>query len=154
MALEWLASIKDIADIIASLSELIKGNIATKDLLIKELKLNIIAFEIAQKDKKIDYDKLLLLLKNEQINKARQSKFIFSTIKRGKIEDKHVKDIRNNKYIGKNCGWLFKNIDDKIDELRITKQYHNTLKNIERKSVALQFSNLFFKLKLLAEFIK
>jgi hypothetical protein len=154
MVLEWLSGIKDITDIIASLSELIKSNIATKDLLIKELKLNITAFEIVQKDRKIDYDKLLLLLKNKQINKARQSKFIFSIIKKGKIENKHVKDIRNKKYIGKNCGWLFKNIDDKIDELRMTKQYHNTLTNMERKVVALQLSNLFFKMKLLAEFIK
>ena len=154
MALEWLSSIKGIADIIASLSKIIKSNSATKDLLIKELKLNIKAFEIAQQDRIIDYDKLLLLLNNERINKARQSKFNFSTIKKGKIENRHVKDIRNKRYIDKNCGWLFKNIDDKIDELRITKQYHNTLKNIERKYVALQFSNLFFKMKLLAEFIK
>lgn len=153
MAWEWLSSIKNIADIVASLGEIIKNNRATKDLLLRELKLNIKAFEIAQKNKKVEYDKLLELLKNEKIQKARESRYTFSTIKRGNIELKHIKDNRNKRYLDKNCEWLFKNIDEKIEDLRNQKQYHGTLKEFEKTSIALQFSNLFYKMKLLADFI-
>jgi len=150
---EWLSSIKDIADIVASLGEIIKNNRAAKDLLLRELKLNIKAFETAQKNKKVDYDKLLELLKNEKIQKARESRYTFSTIKRGNIELKQIKDDRNKRYVDKNCEWLFKNIDEKIEDLRNQKQYHGSLKMIEKTSIALQFSNLFYKMKLLADFI-
>jgi len=153
MAWEWLSSIKDIAGIVASLGEVIKNNRATKDLLLRELKLNIKAFETAQKNKKIDYERLLELLKNERIQKARESRYTFSTIKRGNIESKHIKDDRNKRYVGKNCEWLFKNIDEKIDDFRNQKQYHGSLNGVEKTSIALQFSNLFYKMKLLADFI-
>ena len=59
MAQEWLINIKNIADIVSYLLELVKNNRATKDLLIRELKLNIKSFEAVQKTKTIDYDKLL-----------------------------------------------------------------------------------------------
>ena len=153
MAYEWLSGIKGIAAIVASLSEVIKNNRATKDLLLRELKLNIKAFETAQKNKIVDYDKLLELLKNEKIQKARESRYTFSTIKRGNIELKQVKDDRNKRYIGKNCEWLFKNIDEKIEDLRNQKQYYGSLEEINKTSIALQFSNLFYKMKLLADFI-
>lgn len=153
MAWEWLSSIKDIAEIVGSLGELVKKNRAKKDLLIRELKLNIKAFETAQKNEKINYDKLLELLKNEQIQRARESNFIFSTIKSGNIESGHIKNDRNMRYVGKNCEWLFKNIDEKIDDIKNQKKYHGSLLQIEKTSIALQFSNLFYKMKLLAEFI-
>lgn len=153
MAWEWLINIKNIADIVSSLGELVKNNRATKDLLIRELKLNIKSFETAQKTKTIDYDKLLALLKNEKIQKARESRFTFQTPKKGAILLKHVRDDRNNKYIGKNCEWLFKNIDEKIEDLRNQKLYHGSLISIEKSNIALQFSNLFYKMKLLAEFL-
>lgn len=153
MAWEWLSSIKDIAEILGSLGELVKNNRAIKDLLIRELKLNIKAFETAQKNRIINYDKLLELLKNEQIQKARETRYTFSTIKRGNIESRHIKDNRNKRYEGKNCEWLFKNIDEKIEELRNQKKYHGSLMQIEKTSIALQFSNLFYKMKLLADFI-
>jgi len=154
MAWSWLAGIKNIADIVSSLGELVKSNRATRDLLIRELKLNIKAFETAQKSKKVDYDRLLSLLKNERIQKAREARFAFSTIKRGTIEAHHIRYERNGRYLGKDCAWLFKSIDEKIEDLRNQKQYHGSLHQIERSSMGLQFSNLFFKMKLLAEFIR
>lgn len=96
---------------------------------------------------------MLELLKNEKIQKARESRYSFSTIKRGNIELKQIKDDRNMRYVDKNCEWLFKNIDEKIEDLRNQKQYHGSLKEIEKTSIALQFSNLFFKMKLLVAFI-
>ena len=97
MAFEWLSSIKNITEIVGLLGELAQNNRATKDLLIRELRLNLKAFETAQKNKNINYDKLLLLLKNERIQKARESRFTFQTLKKGVIESKHIKDDRNKR---------------------------------------------------------
>ena len=94
------------------------------------------------------------MLKNDRIQKARETRFVFSILKRGDIGCEHVKDDRNKRYIGKNCEWLFKNIDEKIDDLRNQKKYHESLNKIPNSTIALQFSNLFYKMKLLAEFIK
>jgi hypothetical protein len=150
---DWLSGIKGIADIAGALGELMSETRATKDLLLRELKINIKAFERAQKDISIDYDNLLELLQNQTIQEARKSNFRFSTIKRGVIDLKQVKDDRNKKYAGKNCEWLFKNIDEKIEDLRNQKKYHGSLNKIRKSSIALQFSNLFYKMKLLADFI-
>jgi hypothetical protein len=154
MAWEWLSSIKNITEIVTSLGELAQNNRATKDMLIRELRLNLKAFETAQNDDKTNYDKLLSLLKNEKIQKARESRFTFMTIKKGVIETKHIKDDRNKKYSGKSAEWLFKNIDEKIEDLRNQKQYHGSLETVDKSIIALQFSNLFYKMKLLAEFVK
>ena len=153
MTWEWLSGIKNISDIVNSLNKHSKDNRATKDLLIRELKLNIKAFETAQKSSYLDYDSLLSILRNERVQKARESAFTFSKIKKGNIEEYHIEDERNKRYIGKDCDWLFKNIDDKIDDLRNQQEYHGYLQNIKTSSIALQFSNLFYKMKLLADFI-
>ena len=153
MAFEWLSSIKDITDLITSLGEFIHSNRATKDLLLRELKLNLKAFQTAQKSTEINYDQLLLLLHNEEIKKARSSHFSFITIKKGSIEMKHIHDERNVRYKEKSIEWLFKNIDEKIEDLRNQQKYHTSLQNIERTNISLQCSNLFYKMKLLADFI-
>jgi hypothetical protein len=154
MAFDWLSSVKGIAEIITSLGGLIKNNRATRDLLIRELSINIKAFKTTQKVKKIDYDKLLELLSNERIKKAREDRFTFQTIKKGSLEHTHIKDNRNSRYMGKSCEWLFKNIDEKIEDLKNQKKYHGSLNHIESVNIPLQFSNLFYKMKLLADFIR
>ena len=55
-----------------------KNNRATKDLLIRELKLNIKSFEKAQKTKIIDYDKLLGSLADYKlvIRKFKKSRYL------------------------------------------------------------------------------
>ena len=55
--------------------------------------------------------------------------------------------------VGKTCEWLFKNIDEKIEDLRNQKKYHGSLEKTDKAGLALQFSNLFYKMKLLSEFI-
>ena len=153
MAQDWLSSIKNISGLITGLSAVIKTNRATKDLLLRELKLNIKAFETAQKSSRVDYDRLVILLKNDRIKKARESRFVFGSIKKGSIRKKDIRDARNNRYLKKDCGWLFKNIDEKIEDLKNQKSYFESFDNAENSNIALQFSNLFYKLKLLAEFI-
>ncbi len=153
MGFDWLTLVRELPDLIGDLGGLIKNNRALKDQLIRELKLNLKAFETAQKGKSINYDKLLSLLKNEQIQIARKQRFSFNTIKSGEVTLKHIHNDRNKKYVGKTCDWLFKNIDEKIEDLRIQQQYHGSLSQIENSNIALQFSNLLYKLKLLADFI-
>lgn len=153
MAFDWIAIIKTIPDLVTGLGGIIKNNKATKDALIRELKLNIKAFNTAGKTKKVNYDKLLELLQNETIKTARKERFTFNSVKYGKIELNDIRDERNQRYKGKDCNWLFKNIDEKIEDLRIQKEYHGSLNNLENSNIALQFSNLFYKLKLLAEYI-
>jgi|WetSurMetagenome_2_1015567.scaffolds.fasta_scaffold46694_2 hypothetical protein len=153
MAFDWLSGVKDLTGLIATLSSLVKSNRATKDLLIRELTINIMAFQTAQKSKKIDYDRLLELLSNATIKRARENRFTFNTVKKGVIEHTHIIDNRNNRYMGKNCEWLFKNIDEKIEDLLNQKKYHGSLNKIEGTNIPLQFSNLLYKMKLLAEFI-
>jgi uncharacterized protein YqeY len=154
MPFDWLSGVKDIAELISSLGSLVKNNRARKDLLIRELKINLKAFETAQKSKKVDYDKLLELLSNIHIKKAREDRFTFQTIKRGTLENTHIRDNRNSRYMGKNCEWLFKNIDEKIEDLLNQKKYHGSLNLIENANIPLQFSNLFYKMKLLADFLR
>jgi hypothetical protein len=154
MAFDWLSGVKDLAGIISSLGNLVKNNRAMRDLLIRELTLNIKAFQTAQRSKHIDYDKLLDLLTNMQIKKARENRFTFGTIKKGTIETTHIIDNRNTRYMGKNCEWLFKNIDEKIEELMIQRKYHGSLNKVEGTNISLQFSNLLYKMKLLADFIR
>lgn len=154
MAFDWLSGVKDLARLISSLGNLVKNNRAMRDLLIRELTLNIRAFHTAQKSKEIDYDKLLGLLSNEQIKKARENRFTFGTIKKGIIETTHIIDNRNTRYMGKDCEWLFKNIDEKIEDLNIQKKYHGSLNKAEGSNIPLQFSNLLYKMKLLADFIR
>lgn len=153
MAFEWLNLIHELPEILGQLSGLIKGNRVLKDQLIRELRLNLKAFETAQKSKAMDYDKLLELLHNAQIQAARKQRFTFATIKSGEVKACHVFNPRNEKYIGRDCAWLFKNIDEKIEDLRMQKQYHGSLNALADRNIALQFSNLFYKLKLTADFI-
>jgi hypothetical protein len=153
MAWNWLTDIKDIADILTSLGKLVKTNRAMKDLLIRELKINLKVFETARKGNDINYDKLLDLLKNERIQAARESRFSFLTIKSGNVLEKDIKDQRNMRYAGRSCEWFFKNIDEKIEDLRNQKSYFGSLNSAEKSNIGLQFSNLFYKMKLLAEFI-
>jgi hypothetical protein len=98
MAWGWLNNIKNIANIVSSLYAMIQSGKATKDLLIRELTLNVKAFETAQNSKKMNYDKLLSLLKNDTIQQARRTSFSFKYVKRealktNTLQMKEIKDI-------------------------------------------------------------
>ena len=152
MAFEWIPIIKEINTLIKDLGGLAKTNNKTRDLLIRELKLNIKSFDEAYKSK-INFDKMAELLSNDEIKKAREAGFSFNKIKSGTVKAVHIKDERNKRYESKDCDWLFKNVDEKIEEIKRLKQYHNTLEGHGHLNISLKFSNLFFKLKLLADFI-
>jgi len=154
MAITWFAAVKEVSGLFKDIGGLVAKSNATKKLLYSELELNLKQFQNAYKTK-ATYDQLIEVLSNERITKARESAFIFSTIKAGKIKESHVKDPRNKRYIGEDCEWLFINIADKIEELKGLKKMNNgTLEGITTMNVPLQFSNLFYKLKLMVAFIK
>jgi len=152
MAFEWLSLVKELPSLIKDLGGLITSSRSTKKLLLSELSNNLKQFENVRKVK-LTYDELIEILSNERIFQARKDGFVFSLVKIGKVQKKHIKDRRNERYLGKDCEWLFINISDKIDELKKLKT-QKSLATIKELNIALQFSNLLYKMKLLTEFIK
>lgn len=153
MAIGWFAAVKEVSGLFKDIGRLVTKSNATKKLLLSEVELNLKQFQNAYKTK-ATYDQLIEVLSNARITKAREDAFIFSTIKAGKIKESHIKDPRNKRYIGEDCEWLFINIADKIEELKGLKKMNGTLEGITTMNVPLQFSNLFYKLKLLVTFVK
>jgi hypothetical protein len=153
MAITWFAAVKEVSGLFKDIGGLVTRSNATKKLLLSEVELNLKQFQNAYKTK-ATYDQLIEVLSNTRITKAREDAFIFSTIKAGKIKESHIKDPRNKRYVGEDCEWLFINIADKIEELKGLKKMNGTLEGITTMNVPLQFSNLFYKLKLLVTFVK
>jgi hypothetical protein len=153
MAITWFAAVKEVSGLFKDIGGLVTKSNATKKLLLSEVELNLKQFQNAYKTK-ATYDQLIEVLSNTRITKAREDAFIFSTIKAGKIKESHIKDPRNKRYVGEDCEWLFINIADKIEELKGLKKMNGTLEGITTMNVPLQFSNLFYKLKLLVTFVK
>jgi len=52
MPIDWFTALKNIPELVSGLGNLIKNNQATKDELLRELRLNIKAFQTAHKSKK------------------------------------------------------------------------------------------------------
>lgn len=152
MSVAWLSILKELPGLIKDLGGIITSSRAQKKLLLSELKNNLKQFENAKRAK-LNYDQLIDILSNVQIESARKSGFVFSLIKIGKVQETHIKDKRNKRYVGKDAEWLFISISDKIDELKKLKS-QVTLENQEKLNIPLQFSNLVYKMKLLAEFIQ
>jgi hypothetical protein len=75
-------------------------------------------------------------------------------LKAGIIEPYHVFDDRNKKYIGWDAEKLVDKIDEKIEELKIIKKMNNGSVEKTNNNVSLMLSNLYYRMKLLADFIK
>jgi hypothetical protein len=148
----WISALP-IAQVYVDLGKLVKYNSAHKDLLVRELRRNIKAFKTAERSRNVDYDTLLSLLRTEAFENALKDRYPFSKVKRGRIESKHIFDKRNQRYIGKSADWMFKNIDSKIIELRDMYVQFGSLQKVDNTNIALHFTNLFYKMKLLADFI-
>ena len=151
MEFEWIVIFKELTILIKDLGVLTNRSRATKNLLLSELKNNLKQFENAKKIN-LTYEELIKILSNEQIIEARKKGFAFSIMKVGKVQDKHIKDIRNIRYKGKDCEWLFVNLCDKINELKQLQTQRN-LSNLKELNIGRQLSNLLYKMKLLTQFI-
>ncbi|MEJ7737559.1 MAG: hypothetical protein WKF97_09050 [Chitinophagaceae bacterium] len=154
MNLDWLKSgilpLKDLIDFLYKKSE---TNDVQKKQLIMELRNNLNVFKNGFINE-VPYDTMIDMLNNEAIQQAIKTNFVFKKLKSGTIEPFHVYDDRNKKYTGWNVEKLIDKIDEKIVELKNIKRMNNgTVKEV-KNNMSLMMSNLYFRMKLLAEFIK
>ncbi|HMU45169.1 MAG TPA: hypothetical protein PKC72_02320 [Chitinophagaceae bacterium] len=154
MNTEWLkTAIGPLKDLIVFLNKEGKTNDVIKKQLIRELRNNLNIFHNAYLNN-VSADVIIDLLSNDAIKKAIEGNFKFRKLKAGSIEPYHIKDERNRKYRGWDAEKLVDKIDEKIEELKnIKKMNKGSVENI-KNNIALMLSNLFFRMKLLADFLR
>ncbi len=154
MNLDWLKTgIGPLKDLVTFLNKESKTNDVLKKQVIRELRDNLNMFSNAFKNSNPP-DVMIDLLSNEAIKEAIKNNFKFKNIKAGTIEPYHVFDERNKKYIGWDAEKLIDKIDEKIQELKnIKKMNGNSVGNV-KNNISLMLSNLYYRMKLLADFIK
>ena len=154
MNMEWIKlSISPVKDLIAFLHKKSNTSDVHKKQLFIELRDNLNVFRNGFLND-VSYDVLIELLKNDAIQQAIKDNFAFKKLKEGKITSSHIKDDRNKKYIGWNTEKLVDKIDEKIVELKNIKKMNNDTVASVKNNIPLMMSNLYFRMRLLAEFIR
>ena len=154
MQLEWLKTgIGPLKDLLTFLNKESKTSDVLKKQVIRELRNNLNIFHNGFLNN-VSPDTMIDLLDNEAIKEAIKNNFKFKKLKAGTIEPYHVFDDRNKKYIGWDAEKLVDKIDEKIEELRIIKKMNNGSLEKTNNNVSLMLSNLYYRMKLLADFIK
>jgi hypothetical protein len=154
MNLDWLKTgIGPLKDLVTFLNKESKTNDVLKKQVIRELRDNLNIFSNAYKNNNSP-DVMIDLLSNEAIKEAIKNNFKFRKIKPGVIEPYHVFDERNKKYIGWNAEKLVDKIDEKIQELKNIKKMNGNSVERVRNNISLMLSNLYYRMKLLADFIQ
>jgi hypothetical protein len=154
MEWEWLKTgIGPLKDLLSFLSKESKTSDVLKRQVIRELRNNLNIFQNGFANE-IAADVLIDMLENDSVKEAIKNNFKFRKLKPGSIEPYHVYDDRNKKYIGWDADKLVDKIDEKIEELRnIKKMNAGSVKNV-RNNISLMLSNLYYRMKLLADFIR
>jgi hypothetical protein len=151
--MDWLnAGISPLKDLIAFLQKKSNTNDVQKKQLIMELRNNLNVFRNGFLND-TPYDNMIDLLSNEAIQQAVKENFSFKKLKGGHIDARHVKDDRNKKYIGWNAERITDKIDEKIVELKNLKKMNGGSLKTVKNNISLMMSNLYFRMKLLADFI-
>ena len=154
MQLEWLKTgIGPLKDLLTFLNKEGKTNDILKKQVIRELRNNLNIFHNAFLNN-VSPDIMIELLSNEAIKEAIKNNFKFKKLKPGKIEPYHVFNDRNKKYIGWDAEKLTDKIDEKIEELKNIKKMNGGSMEKVKNNVSLMLSNLYYRMKLLADFIK
>ena len=154
MNLEWLKTgIGPLKDVLTFLTQEGKTNDVLKKQIIRELRNNLNIFHNAFLNN-VAADVMIDMLSNESIKKAVEENFKFKKLKPGSIEPYHVHDDRNKKYIGWDADKLTDKIDEKIEELKNIKKMNGGSVVAVKNNVSLMLSNLYYRMKLLADFIK
>ena len=154
MNLDWLKTgVGPLKDLITFLNKESKTNDVLKKQLIRELRDNLNIFSNAYKNNKSP-DVMIDLLSNEAIKEAIKNNFKFRKLKTGTIETQHVFDERNKKYIGWNAEKLIDKIDEKIEELKNIKKMDGGSVEKVKNNISLMLSNLYYRMKLLADFLR
>jgi len=154
MNLEWLKTgIGPLKDLISFLNKESKTADVLKKQLIRELRNNLNIFHNAYLNN-VFPDVMIDLLSNEAIKDAIKNNFKFKKLKAGNIKPGHVFDDRNKKYIGWDAERLVDKIDEKIEELKNIKKMNNGSVEKAKNNISLMLSNLYYRMKLMADFIK
>jgi hypothetical protein len=154
MEWEWLKTgIGPLKDLLTFLSKESKTSDVLKKQLIRELRNNLNIFSNGYKNE-VSADVIIDLLSNDAIKEAIKDNFKFKKLKPGRIEPYHIYDERNRRYEGWDAEKLMDKIDEKIEELKnIKKMNKGTVENV-KNNIALMMSNLYYRMKLLADFIR
>jgi len=152
--MEWLnSSLAPLRDLLAFLYKKSKTSDVHKKQVIIELRDNLNVFKNGFINQS-PYDTMIDLLSRDAIQAAIRENFSFKKLHGGNIRASVVYEERNKKYIGWTAEKLVDKIDEKIVELKnIKKMNRDTVKDV-RNNISLMMSNLYFRMKLLADFIQ
>jgi len=152
--MEWLnSSIAPLRDLLAFLYKKSKTGDVLKKQVIIELRDNLNVFKNGFINQS-PYDTMIDLLSRDAIQTAIRENFSFKKLHGGTIRASVVYEERNKKYLGWTAEKLVDKIDEKIVELKnIKKMNRDSVKDV-RNNISLMMSNLYFRMKLLADFIQ
>ncbi|MGC4037435.1 MAG: hypothetical protein QM764_15850 [Chitinophagaceae bacterium] len=154
MQLEWLKTgIGPLKDLLTFLNKESKTNDVLKKQIIRELKNNLNIFHNAYLNN-ISQDVMIEMLTNDSIKEAIKNNFKFKKLKGGQIELNNIYDERNRKYAGWTSEKLIDKIDEKIEELKNIRKMNNNSVEKVKNNITLMLSNLYYRMKLLADFIQ
>src|ERR1051325_9575973 len=154
MYLDWLKTgMGPLKDLLTFLNKESKTSDVLKKQVIRELRDNLNIFNNAYKNN-VTPGVMIDLLSNEAVKEAIKNNFRFKKLKAGAIEPCHVLDDRNKKYIGWDAEKLVDKIDEKIEELKMIKKMNGNSVEKVKNNILLMLSNLYYRMKLLADFIK
>ena len=140
-------------DILTFLNSEGKTNDVLKKQVLRELRNNLNIFHNAYLNN-VAADIMIDMLSNDMIKEAIKENYRFKKLKPGVIEPYHVYNDRNKKYIGWEADKLVDKIDEKIEELKNIKKMNGNSVAAVKNNISLMLSNLYFRMKLLADFIK
>jgi len=154
MEWEWLKTgIGPLKDLVTFLNKESKTSDILKRQVIRELRNNLNIFHNGFMNS-VSQDTIIDMLSNEMIKEGIKGNFKFKKLKPGRIEPYHVYDERNKKYTGWDAERHVDKIDEKIEELKNIKKMNNGSVKDVKNNISLMLSNLYFRMKLLADFIR
>jgi hypothetical protein len=152
--MEWLnTSFAPLKDLLAFLYKKSKTNDVFKKQVIIELRDNLNVFKNGFLNQS-PYDPMIELLSRDAVQAAIKENFSFKKLRQGIIPASVIYEERNKKYTGWTTEKLVDKIDEKIVELKNIKKMNNGSVKDVRNNIALMMSNLYFRMKLLADFIQ
>jgi hypothetical protein len=152
--MEWLnTGIGPLKDLISFLNTQSRTNNVHKKQLIRELTNNLNVFKNGFLNN-APYDPLIDLMSNQAVQEATRAHFSFRKLHPGAVEARHVYNERNRKYIGWTAERLLDKIDEKIVELQNIKKLNGGTVVSVKNNIPLMMSNLYYRMKLLADFIR
>ncbi len=152
--MEWFnSSIAPLKDLLAFLYKKSKTNDVYKKQVIIELRDNLNVFKNGFINQSPN-DTMIDLLSRDAIQAAIKENFSFKKLRAGTIHISIIYDERNKKYAGWTAEKLVDKIDEKIVELKNIKKLNRDTVQDVRNNISLMMSNLYFRMKLLADFIK